>query len=391
MVFAGRDEREEAAFVVRTIRRLLSQGEDPREIAVLFRSGFHSYKLELELSSAGLVYEKRGGLKLTESAHMKDMIAFLRLQTNPHDGLSWNRILLHLEKVGPTTAQKIAAAVAGAAEPMAALRDYPAGSGWQEGYTRLVGLFTALQHAEAPPAALCMKIREYYQPVFERLYHDDFPKREKDLDQLQAIIAGYDRLQDFIDDTSLDPPEDAPAGEAALDRLVLSTIHSAKGLEFTTVFVIGLADGRFPHAAATFGESWEEERRLLYVAATRARVNLYLTYPRQLMTPDRQFRRVGMSSFLGEIQPGLYTRVAESGLDEEGPYRVTTPTASPASATPRHKRQELKNFSVGCRVKHHFFGNGVVTRLNGGRSLDVHFDRHGMRTLHLDYARLTTL
>jgi DNA helicase II / ATP-dependent DNA helicase PcrA len=391
MVFAGRDEREEAAFVVRTIRRLLAQGEDPREIAVLFRSGFHSYKLELELSSAGLVYEKRGGLKLTESAHMKDMIAFFRLQTNPHDGLSWNRILLHLEKVGPTTAQKIAAAVAGAAEPMAVLRDYPAGRGWQEGYARLVALFSTLQHAEARPIELCMKIREYYQPVFERLYHDDFPKREKDLDQLQAIIAGYDRLQDFIDDTSLDPPEDAPVGEAALDRLVLSTIHSAKGLEFTTVFVIGLADGRFPHAAANFGESWEEERRLLYVAATRARVNLYLTYPRQLMTPDRQFRRVGMSPLLGEIQPGLYARVAESGLEEEAPYRVSTPTASPASGTAQQKRQELKDFSIGCRVKHHFFGNGVVTRLNGGRSLDVHFDRHGMRTLHLDYARLTTL
>ncbi len=127
---------------------------------------------------------------------------------------------------------------------------------------------------------------------------DDFPKRQKDLDQLKSIMGGYEDLQSFIDDTTLDPPEESGEEGRGMERLMLSTIHSSKGLEFEAVFVIRVADGRFPHASATFSEQWEEERRLLYVAATRAKKYLYLTYPRQLMTQDRQFRRVGMSPFL---------------------------------------------------------------------------------------------
>ncbi len=392
MLFAGRDDREEAAFVVATVKRLLAEGQEPQEIAVLFRSGFHSYKLELELAAAGLVYEKRGGLKLTESAHMKDMIAFFRLLCNPFDGLSWNRVFLQLEKVGPATAQKIAATVAAHPEPIRALAEYPAGKSWRESFAGLVRLFTDLDPEQQRPVELYARVRDYYQPVFERLYHDDYPKREKDLDQLPGIMAGYRHLQEFIDDTSLDPPEEAGDTAAGLARLVLSTIHSAKGLEFETVFVIGLAEGRFPHPAAEFGPGWEEERRLLYVAATRARKNLYLTYPRQLLTPDRQFRWVGLSPYLAELRPGLFVRVdGPDGEEQIRPVRPP-PLAVPPTAGPgRHQRQELSDFVVGSRVSHPFFGNGVVTKLVGGRSLDVHFDRHGLRTLHLDYARLARI
>ena len=388
MVFAGRDEREEAAFIVDTIRILLAKGIELQEIAVLFRSSFHSYKLEMELGSESIEYEKRGGLKLTESAHMKDMIGFLRVLVNPQDTLSWNRSLLQLEKVGPATAQKISAAIAGSVDPLEALRTYRPAKAWQESFGRLVQLYADLYHAEPKPSILYEIALAYYQPLFERIYSDDYPKRQKDLDQLKSIMEGYDDLQSFIDDTTLDPPEEAEKDGHRLERLILSTIHSSKGLEFDAVFVIGVADGRFPHASAMFGEQWEEERRLLYVAATRARKYLYLTYPRQLMTPDRQFRRVGMSPFLSELSPGLYERVSERPAAEQEPFADYADKTPKTSKKKREKKLEMADFSVGCKVSHPFFGHGTVAKLTKGRSLDVHFDRHGLKTLHLDYAKL---
>lgn len=392
MVYAGTDERDEAAFIVASIAKLMAEDIDPQDIAVLFRSSYHSYKLELELASAGLDYEKRGGLKLTESAHMKDMLAFFRVLVNPQDTLSWNRILLQLEHVGPTTAQKISAAIAAAVDPYGTLQGHKPGKNWKDAYARLTRLFADLLEESRSPAALYEVVLAYYLPIFERLYSDDFPKRRKDIDQLKSIMAGYEDLQSFIDDTSLDPPEEDATAERGLNRLVLSTIHSAKGLEFEAVFVIGLAEGRFPHASAGFGEQWEEERRLLYVAATRAKKYLYLTYPRQLMTPDRQFHRVGMSPFLNELSRGLYERVAERPKSggEVFPSRSAGEQVEPARKA-RSKKQELADFALGCKVSHAFFGNGTVVKLSTGRSLDVLFDRHGMKTLHLDYAKLTII
>ncbi len=392
LIFAAADEREEAAFIVRTVRKLLADGVALTDIAVLFRSSFHSYKLELELAAAAIDYEKRGGLKLTESAHMKDMIAFMRVLGNPQDTLSWNRMLLQLEHVGPTTAQRISATIAQATDPFQALAKYPAGKSWQEGFAGLVQLFDELLADDHRLSILYEIVLKYYQPIFERLYSDDFPKRQKDIDQLKSIMDGYEDLQSFIDDTSLDPPEEAAADGKGLERLVLSTIHSAKGLEFEAVFVIGMADGRFPHASAIFGEQWEEERRLLYVAATRAKKYLYLTYPRQLMTQDRQFRRTGMSPFLSELSGGLYERIGEKSMT--GPEAFvfqSTEEFPPSPRKTKSKRLEMSDFSLGAKVNHPFFGNGTVTKISTGRSLDIQFDRHGLKTLHLDYAKLTII
>lgn len=390
LVFAGRDEREEAAYIVRSIKKLLADGVEMNEIAVLFRSSFHSYKLELELGAERLEYEKRGGMKLTESAHMKDMIAFLRLLVNPQDTLSWNRIFLHLEKVGPATAQKISNRLAIATDPFEELQKYPAGKVWKDSFSRLVQLFVDLLASEPKPAYLFELALQYYQPVFERIYSDDFPKRQKDLDQLKSIMDGYEDLQSFVDDTTLDPPDETSKESEGMDKLIISTIHSSKGLEFEAVFVMGVAEGRFPHASATFGQQWEEERRLLYVAATRAKKYLHLTYPRQLMTPDRQFKRVGMSPFLSELGAGLFQRVGEQARDNLSQFSVNrSELAKPAKK--KTKKLDMADFSVGCKVSHPFFGSGVVTKLSKSRSLDIHFDRHGLKTLHLDYAKLTIL
>ncbi len=389
-LFAGRNEYEEARFVADKIRELRGAGVPLNEIAVLFRSGFHSFKLEIELGADNVDFEKRGGLKLTESAHMKDVLSFLRIIVNQRDNLSWNRILLHLEKVGPKTAQKITATIARAEDPFVALGNYPAGPKWKMGLDKLVKLMQRLRSGE-PPSTLFELIMQYYEPIFEKLYKDDFPKRLKDLDQLKGIIAGYDELQTFIDDTTLDPPEqDKQAYGNDGERLILSTIHSAKGLEWEAVFVIGLADGRFPHASAGFGEQWEEERRLLYVAATRAKKRLFLCYPRELMTVDRKFRRAGMSPFLCELQPGLYER-----LEEEGGFSFSRPSAPKRSSSTsfrnKGKKASIDEYSKGVKVNHPFFGTGVVRKITKPRTLDVYFDRHGVKTLHLDYAKLTIL
>ncbi len=393
LVFAGRDDREEARFVLQKIRELRDKGIPAHEIAVLFRSGFHSYKLELELGSQGLDFEKRGGLKLTESAHMKDVLSFLRVLTNPRDSLSWHRILLQIDKVGPKTAQKITAALTEAEDPFRFLAGYSAGKAWQKNFERLAQLFQDLREKEHSLPELYEIVLAYYQPIFEELFVDDYPKRQKDLDQVKSVMAGYQDLQSFIDDTALDPPEsDQQSRRGQRERLVLSTIHSSKGLEFEAVFVIGLAEGRFPHASASAGESWEEERRLLYVAATRAKKYLYLCYPRELMTPDRQFRRVGMSPFLAELGPGLYERQTEDAgqMRDYGQAPVFRETMAPARSL---KQQPLQtsDFAKGCKVSHPFFGEGTVTKLSGPRSLDVIFARHGLKTLHLDYAKLTIL
>ncbi len=392
-LFAGRDEREEAAFVTRKIEELRKAGVELANIAVLFRSGFHSYKIELELNRVGVEFEKRGGLKLTESAHMKDVIAFLRLQVNPVDSLAWNRTLLQLDKVGPKTAGKIADTITTADNPVAALADYPCGKTWKQGMAKLVQLFLDMEK-ESVPGVLYEQVISYYQPLFERIYRDDFPKRQKDLDQLKSIISGYEDVQSFVDDTTLDPPDTTTTLQAGdTEQMVLSTIHSAKGLEWDAVFVIGLAEGRFPHAAAGIGEQWEEERRLLYVAATRSRKYLYLTYPRELMTPDRQFRRVGMSPFLSELRPGLFERIdGQAGSGAGMPFRPASP--GPGRTLPRTKSKKklsMKDLKKGVRVRHPFFGEGSVSSVGQGRSVDVDFERHGVKTLHLDYAKLALL
>ena len=371
------------------IAELHEEGMDLSEIAVLFRSGFHSYKLEMELGSRYFDFEKRGGLKLTESAHIKDVLSFIRVLVNPWDNLSWNRILLQLDKVGPKTAQKILASIRGNGDPISALAGYKPGGTWKAGFGRLVELMQALQKQNLTPAALFDVVMEYYEPIFEKIYYDDYPKRKKELDQIKILISGYGDLQSFVDDTALDPPESGSTEESGPDeggKLVLSTIHSAKGLEWDAVFVMGLAEGRFPHQNAVPGEQYEEERRLLYVAATRARKKLFLTYPQELMTPDRKFNRTVMSPFLREVNPGYYVqeKQAKPGFNNFTPG----PAQRPGSLGGKKSFSSDAEYYIGMTVKHPFFGQGSVKAIPGNRRIEVSFDRHGDKILHLDYAKL---
>jgi DNA helicase-2/ATP-dependent DNA helicase PcrA len=308
------------------------------------------------------------------------------------DNLSWNRILLQLDKVGPKTAQKILATIRDADDPFTGLAKFKPGHAWKEGYARLIALFARLQQQELSPSGQFDLLMEYYEPVFEKIYYDDYPKRKKDIDQIKTLIAEYGDLQSFVDDTTLDPPE--AGGGTTSDseesgKLILSTIHSAKGLEWDAVFVIGLAEGRFPHQNATHGEQWEEERRLLYVAATRARKRLYLTYPLELMTPDRKFNRTSMSPFLREANPGLYEHQQQKPQNIGFNHNYEShPIRSSSSARRKPSVSRETDFFPGTLVNHPFFGKGRVKNVPGPRRIEVSFDRHGDKILHLDYAKL---
>ncbi|MBM9537809.1 ATP-dependent helicase, partial [Desulfobulbus alkaliphilus] len=387
------NETAEARFIVDQIKQRQQDDLPLHEMAVLFRSGYHSYKLEIELASHGIDFDKRGGLKLTESAHIKDLLSFFRVLINPWDHLSWNRILLQLDKVGPKTVQKILHSIRDSDTPLTKLTTYQPGPAWKSQFEQLTDTLLRLNDPVLTPSQQYDLAMAYYEPVFEKMYYDDYPKRRKDLDQIKALIAGYGDLQSFVDDTALDPPESTAAQAASSgSRLILSTIHSAKGLEWDTVFVMGLAEGRFPHQNVMPGEQWEEERRLLYVAATRAKQQLFLTYPRELVTPERQHRRVTMSPFLQEISPGLYNSIGNAGAT------AVPKTHNPFRKEPSDRCQKVARvqsartvYREGMRVSHAIFGVGRVTSIPGPRRVEILFDRHGGKILHLDYARLEPL
>jgi DNA helicase-2/ATP-dependent DNA helicase PcrA len=278
------DENTQSRFVVERIADLRSRGVCLRQIAVLFRAGFHSFDLEIELAREGIPFIKVGGFKFTESAHIKDVLAHLRVVANPYDRISWYRILQLVEKVGPRSAQRIYDSIVHAKAGLDGLFSVKAGNPEVE---RLKALYRALDPAAMSVAELGAAVAHYYLPILKRSF-DDHPKRAKDLEQLLGIMERYGRLEPFLTDMALEPPnisaEDRLYGERDdEDRLVLSTIHSAKGLEWHSVFVIWALDGRFPslHALSS-EEDMEEELRLMYVAATRAREGLVFTYPRQV-------------------------------------------------------------------------------------------------------------
>jgi DNA helicase-2/ATP-dependent DNA helicase PcrA len=387
-LFAARDEGEQARHVVDAIAELRKSGEPCSEIAVLFRSGFHSYKLEMELANHHIAFEKRGGMKLTESAHIKDVISFMRVIHNAFDSLSWNRILLFLEKVGPKTVQALLEWLKSAEDPIAALPNYPRAKTWRKG---LVDLSIMLGKARSvtDPSAIFDAIMEYYQPVFERIYHDDYPRRSKDLEQLGSLLAGYQSLAGFIDDAALDPPEvmQEAGSQYPDERIVLSTIHSAKGLEWNNVFIIHLAEGKFPSTQAVFHDQLEEERRLFYVSVTRARKKLFLSYPRQVAGADRKLSFCRVSPFVEELDGGLLLGSSRDSLSSFTGMQRSRPLGASWGKDSRNAVSGAL-LKEGATVRHSFFGEGTVAKIVGKKTVDVFFPRHGKKTLHLDYAKL---
>ena len=301
------DENSQSGYIVQKLLELTAKGVSLSEIAVLFRAGWHSNDLEIELTRQNIPFLKYGGQRFVEAAHVKDLISHMRIAQNRFDKISWRRALLLIRGVGQKTAERIMQGViSGKGDiPLAdnILKKAPE-------INRLNSLLKSIDKRLHSPAQIVQAVSKYYEPLLKENY-DDFHKRAIDLDSLARIAARYTSLEEFLVDMALEPPEksiiDASERQSRKDSLVLSTVHSAKGLEWHSVFVIYVADGHIP-AYQAFGndDSIEEERRLFYVAITRAKENLYLLRP----VMDRSARSYAIGS------GSVFTRV--SRFLEEG-------------------------------------------------------------------------
>ena len=274
------DMQTEAEFVAQRVLELQEEDISLNDIAVLCRSARMTYNLEIELAKRAIPYRKFGGLKFIETAHVKDVIAHLRVVLNPNDIISINRILLLLKGVGAQTAMKLLPVLAKDNLDTKNLM-LPAKSS-----DSIKKLFTTVETQRKyllKPSTVVDNILAYYEPILMEKY-DDYPKRLKDLEHFRYLSEQYSNLEDFLSDLALEPPDSSVAevedGAQADEYLTLSTIHSAKGLEWKAVFIIGAVDGRFPSVYSfNSEEELDEELRLMYVATTRAKTYLYITYP----------------------------------------------------------------------------------------------------------------
>jgi DNA helicase II / ATP-dependent DNA helicase PcrA len=311
-------ENTQSRFIAQKILELREEGVPLSEVAVLFRSSFHSFDLEIELSRKGLPFIKRGGVKFIETAHVKDLLAHVRVIANPLDTVSWNRVLMLVEGVGPKKAHDLLAAIVKGGQPFDVLRGVSGRSG--QGLKNLANTLESLSGTDdRSPSEQVNHIYEYYLPILKEQY-DDYPKRTRDLDHLHTIAEGYPGVNEFLADLALEPPDGSASGVDAPDRdderLVLSTIHSAKGLEWQAVFVIWIVDGRFPSVYSFVAdEDLEEERRLFYVSVTRAKRHLFLTYPVNVYDKSSGMLLSKPSRFLDHVSSDLFDQVA---LVEEG-------------------------------------------------------------------------
>jgi len=337
LLIRAQDEHMQSRFVAERILELREQGVELGEIAVLFRSGFHSFDLELELQRRDIPFIKRGGFKFIETAHIKDVLAHLRVIVNPADAVSWLRALMLVPGVGHRRAERlieeiVAApqpekALVHAAESMGSAMRSGGGPGSSAGGTaaaaaRLAALLAELRRdTEARPADQIARTLEYYLPLMRESYPDDYPKRERDLEHFQTITERYRSLESMLADVALEPPSDSLGDVLAVEPdegyLTLSTIHSAKGLEWRVVFLIWAADGRFPGPQSVGAEELEEERRLMYVASTRARDELYISYPIHMFDRAMGYTLGRVSRFLEDVSGEVLPTASLKESDEE--------------------------------------------------------------------------
>jgi DNA helicase II / ATP-dependent DNA helicase PcrA len=279
------DQQSQAEAVCQTILEHHESGTALKEQVVLFRTSHHSDLLEVELGRRNIPFVKFGGLKFLEAAHVKDLLAFLRWAENPRDRLSGFRVVQLLPGAGPATAAKVLDCIAGPADPAQALGEFKPPAAAAEHWASFVEAVRLVRGAAAGWPAELDLVRRWYEPHLHRI-HDDAVLREADLLQLVQIAATYPSRERFLTELTLDPPDATSdrAGEPLLDEdyLILSTIHSAKGQEWKSVFVLNTVDGCLPSDLATGSSAEiEEERRLLYVAMTRAKDHLHLIVPQR--------------------------------------------------------------------------------------------------------------
>ncbi|KKR71475.1 MAG: ATP-dependent DNA helicase, DNA helicase II / ATP-dependent DNA helicase PcrA [Microgenomates group bacterium GW2011_GWC1_41_8] len=326
-----KSSRKEAEWIAEKILSSSRNGESLDEIAVLFRAAYQSAPLEIELAARGIPFKKFGGIRFVETAHVKDVLAHLKVVVNHFDELAWRRILLLIDGIGEKSVENIMTR-----SDLSELKGQTLLE--QSGYFKLRPLFELLMKINKEELTSSEKLSEiinYYKPILRSKY-DDYPQREQDLDALIELSQPYEKDEDLLNDFALDPPDQSAMEITTADNeyVTLSTVHSAKGLEWGTVFVIQAQEGKFPIVRPESKQvDIEEERRLFYVAVTRAKKRLFITSSHGSMRGfyDSWY----MSKMSRFVEPMIESKVVESNLLQE-----SNPWKSPFS----------KNYSFGSSV-----------------------------------------
>lgn len=311
-IICCKNTHAEGEFVVQRILEFCNEdGLSLDDIAVLSRSASLMFDVETQLVKQKIPYRKIGGLKFTETAHVKDITAYLRIILNPYDEISLNRILLLQKGIGVSTINKLLPVLT--IQGSKATADMlPVKPSQRADLGNLLTLLSEARNQIADPKVVTEKVLAYYEPILMEHY-DDASKRLKDFDHILYLSSKYLNLEDFLSDMALEPPDssitDTEEGAVMDECLTLSTIHGAKGTEYKAVFVIGAVDGRFPSMYSfNSPEELDEELRLFYVAVTRAKTYLYVSYPIDMFD-----RATGMvlskpSRFTENISPEILER-----------------------------------------------------------------------------------
>jgi DNA helicase-2/ATP-dependent DNA helicase PcrA len=342
-----RDADQQAAFIAARILELRDEGIRLEETAVLYRSHYHSLELQLELTRRGIPYRIRSGVRFFEQAHIKDVVAYLRVITNPRDELAWKRILRLIPQVGNSTASRIWEQLAFAPDPLALVRraDFPQAPRRGQGWTEFLSLIESLVEEETrhrPARQIELILARGYESHLANTY-ENAEARLEDLRQLSHYSARYNSTEEFLSELALLSTErygapQAVTGEDVVmggeedELLTLTSVHQAKGLEWRAVFIIWAADGKFPSPRSLRdAEGEEEERRLWYVALTRAQDQLYITYPLMITDYNRQTVVQKPSRFVTEAPPELYDIWA---LEEESAASLPAAPEEPEDDEP---------------------------------------------------------
>ena len=302
-------QQEEAVFIVDRIMELTEQNIPLNEIAVLNRADWHNRYIQVEMSKRGIPYVVVGGFRFNERMHVKDIISYLRITYNPADAVAWHRILKYIGGVGQVTAGSVINDFRNSDDPFS-FESFK----FRKFYSELLLLGKMLAKASQPEYTLTQKIeviKDYYAPIL-KAREDDFFIRMQDVEVLIDLSKKYKDLDRFLSDFALDPPSKRVADQTKplIDegeedgKVTISTVHSAKGLEWFAVFIPHALEGMFPSNRAINMEDMEEERRLFYVACSRAKEELYITFPRNIYSYDAVFHLP--SRFLLEIDKEKY-------------------------------------------------------------------------------------
>ena len=315
---------EQASFVAQRMLELREEGNSLNDMAVLYRSHYQSMEIQMELTKRGIPFEVRSGLRFFEEAHIKDVLAYLKVMHNPKDEISWARILKLLPKVGPKTAEKIFQCLDNSAKPLEEIvseRVMPlVPGGGERNFKSFQSVMRQMQEKTNSPAEMIKIVSESEYSDHLKSQYPNYLERLEDLKQLGSYATQFKSLDELLSALALasgiEAEKIAPGEEGEKEACVLSTVHQAKGLEWKVVFVIWLADGRFPsYLSFNKEEEMEEERRLFYVAVTRAKDELYLIYPIVYSGYDGEVL-MKVSRYIEELPDAIFDRwEVEESLD----------------------------------------------------------------------------